>query len=112
MRVAHFHDADLNAQGLVFLEEVSGSSLEIQRTIEPDEDDDRHCVVVDGCAVAYGAIEHWELNDGALVLHFTAAAAVELAQWAAISLTLDAQAVELVARSLPGLVDDRSAGWR
>jgi hypothetical protein len=82
-RLGYVRDVDLNFEALVILDEPSGDTLEIQRSLSFDEQDtaagmDTYCLVVSAGATHYGGVESWAVRDGMLTLSLSEAAAAVL----------------------------------
>jgi hypothetical protein len=84
-RIGYTRDADLNFEALVILDEHSGDTLEIQRSLSFDEQDtaagmDTYCLVLSAGATHYGGVESWTVRDGLLKLSLseTASAVLQL----------------------------------
>src|SRR6476659_3765109 len=78
---------DLNAHVVVFASDADGTgeTIELQRSIEPDEQDlalgeETYCICLSGGATHYGGISSYVLSQRGLSLHLTedAAAALEV----------------------------------
>jgi hypothetical protein len=82
-RVAYTRDVDLNFEALVILDERSGVTMEIQRSLVFDEQDaangmDTYCLVASAGPTHYGGLESWAVDDGMLTLGLSEEAATVL----------------------------------
>ncbi|MFC8192149.1 Imm10 family immunity protein [Cellulomonas sp. NPDC057328] len=109
-RADYVHDEDEGWAALVLHDEATGVTFEVQRTLAPDEQDERlgtdtYCLVVDGGASVYGGLHRWEiLPQAVLALRLTQDAATTLGVAAELRLPLHEDAPPVVARALGRLV--------
>jgi hypothetical protein len=94
-RIGYTQDPDLNFEALVILDETSGDTLEIQRSLSFDEQDvaagmDTYCLVRDAGATHYGGVESWGVGDGILTLNFREQAATMLELPAEVNISVAA----------------------
>ncbi len=95
-RVGRLIDKDINTDSLVLAESedgVSGRWLELQRTLEPDEQDrdlglDTYCLVNEVGATVYGGVARWSLKERVLVLELDDRSASVLRVRSGFELTL------------------------
>ena len=103
-------DVALGVDSIVFAENQDGTGrcLEIQRPLDPDEQDvslghDTYCLVRDAHATHYGGVTAWRLDDGRLTLELDALAAATLGVVRfRIAVPDDSQSV--IAEALPRLL--------
>lgn len=102
-RVGFVRDADVGYAALVILDEESGDTIGIQRSLAFDEQDralgmDTYCVTRGG-ASHYGGLVTWRLAHGVLALTLSsAAAALELP--GEISISVDEEGAPLIVEHL------------
>lgn len=105
--VAYVYDEELNFEGLLLHDRLSGDTLEIQRSIEFDEQDvalgmDTYCLVWQG-ATHYGGIVDWVIDGNSFTVHLSDDARAELGLPPLLTLGLDVEGVAVVRRHLPSL---------
>lgn len=105
--VAYLHDDDMNFEGLFFHDSESGDTLEIQRSIELDEQDaalgmDTYCILRDG-ASHYGGIVGWATSVDSVSIELVESAQKVLALPAVVRISVDAGAIALIEKHLPVL---------
>ncbi len=105
--VAYVYDEELNFEGLLLHDPVSGDRFEIQRSIEFDEQDvalgmDAYCLVRQG-ATHYGGIAEWAIHGNSFTVHLSNDAQAELGLPPLLAFGLDAEGVATVRRHLPTL---------
>jgi hypothetical protein len=102
-------DPDLNFEALVILDEPSGDTLEIQRSLVFDEQDtaagmDTYCLVRNAGATHYGGVESWSVQDGMLALSLSDESAAALELPARLEISVSAADEELLRERLVRLV--------
>ncbi len=108
MQVGWDERVDLNYRALVFSDEASGDTFEVQCAIEWDDQDrdlgqDTYCLVRGG-ATHYGGLLGYQLLDGNLVLTLDQSASSALELPAEFRFGLDPDQEELIRSRLPGLL--------
>src|ERR1700733_9273835 len=103
-RVGYIRDSDLNYMALVILDEESGDTMEIQKSLSFDEQDralgmDTYCIVRDGSS-HYGGLEAWRIVDGSLSLTLTEGAAATLELPSEFEIPIDEDGRLLVVENL------------
>jgi Immunity protein 10 len=111
VRVGWDETFDLNCRALVFSDQASGDTFEVQCAIEWDDQDrelgqDTYCLVRGGAA-HYGGLLGYQFLDGNLVLKLQPSASVALDLPEEFGLSLDPDQEELVRSRLPGLLPTR-----
>lgn len=107
-KVAWVRDPELNFMALVILDEASGDTIEVQRSIEFDEQDvrlglDTYCLVR-GDASHYGGLLNYEVTDQRLCLLLSAEAAATLQLSELIEIEIDERSAALLRTHLPELL--------
>lgn len=104
MKVAYSRDEALNNEAVVFLDESSGKSLELQRALKFDAQDvalgmATYCLSTSLGATHYGGIDTWHLAPHSLTLSLSSATAEALNLPRTLELHADAEEL--------GQLDDR-----
>lgn len=111
----YVREEDEGWHALVLRDEQSGDTLEVRRSLAPDDQDvrlgtDRYCLVRDGGASLHGGLDAWRVtHEGVLVLRFEPDAVEALGVPAELRLALLPEAVQVVRRRLGALV--RRTSW-
>ncbi len=108
-RIGYTRDADLDYEALVILDEPSGDTLEIQRSLAFDEQDvaageDTYCLVRGAAATYYGGVESWQVGAGAVTLRLSGEAASVLGLPVEVQIAVSAHDEELLSEHLTELV--------
>ncbi|WP_328996283.1 Imm10 family immunity protein [Kribbella sp. NBC_01245] len=99
MKAAYTRDAPLNYEAVVFLDESSGTSFELQRALEFDAQDAAlglatYCLSNTLGATHYGGVETWNLTPGSLTLSLSGEAAKALNLPRTLQLHADAEELD------------------
>ncbi|MGY5764227.1 Imm10 family immunity protein [Brachybacterium sp. DNPG3] len=109
IRAGFIRSTEDGYEAIVLLDEESGDTIEVQRSLAPDPQDaelgmDTYAIVRGGAAVHYGGLDRFALEGGSLVLDLDAGAAGALDLPQQVELVLDAEAAAVVAEHLPRIV--------
>ncbi len=108
IRVGWVEDTDLNLAALVIHDTDSDETLEVQRTLVPDEQDERlgmdtYCLVR-GEATSYGGVEDYTLAGTTLSLKLPSEAARVLALPTSVDIDFGTQGIDVARQHLGPLL--------
>ena len=111
--VAYRQDPEVEAEYLVVAEDAGGRgrTVEVQRSLSGDTDDDRslgldgHCVVIDCGPTSYRCVARWAVAQSTVVIRLTNAGRDELGV-TTIRIEVPEESASATASALQRLVDD------
>ena len=108
IRVGHVRDTDLNYEAVIIEDSASGDDLQIQRSLDFDDQDHAlgmatYCLVRGGAA-HYGGLVAWRVSGSSFVMELNSEAAEALDLPAMTEIPVDADGAALLAELLPRLV--------
>jgi Immunity protein 10 len=111
--VTYRQDREVEAEYLVVAEgpDGRGRTVEVQRSLSQDTDDDRslgvdgHCVVIDGGPTSYRCVERWAVAQSIVVIRLTNEGGDELGV-TSIRIEVPEDAAAATASALQRLIDD------
>ena len=107
-RIGWTEDAELNYAVIAIVDEASGDTLEIQRTLAPDVQDatlgmDTYCLVRGGASY-YGGVVSYEIGISHISFSLVNEAATALQLPTSFSVPVDLDGVVALRERLPGLL--------
>lgn len=107
-QIGWIHEDEGNDAAVVIVDEASGDTIEIQRSLAFDEQDvalgmDTYCLVRGGAA-HYGGLARYVVSDGSLELYLSTTAAADLELPEVVEIPIDPHGAELLRLRLPFLL--------